>query len=39
MAIIIGIVALVIGLGGGFFIGRKKKPALASGTENTELSE
>ncbi len=35
MAIIIGIVALVIGLGGGFFIGRKKKPALASG-ENTD---
>ncbi len=36
MAIIIGIVALVIGLGGGFFIGRKKKPALASGADNTD---
>ena len=36
MAIIIGIVALVIGLGGGFFIGRKKKPALASGENKDE---
>ena len=36
MAIIIGIVALVIGLGGGFFIGRKKKPAVAGGADNND---
>ena len=36
MAIIIGIVALVIGLGGGFFIGRKKKPAPAESVKTDE---
>ena len=36
LAIIIGVAALVIGLGGGFLLGKiKKKPALASG-ENTD---
>ena len=39
MAIIIGIVALVIGLGGGFFIGRKKKPAVASIESKDEEEE
>ena len=37
LTIIIAIAALVIGLGGGFLLGKiKKKPALASGTDNTD---
>ena len=37
LAIITAIAGIVIGLGGGFFLGRKKKkPAVASGAENTD---
>ena len=36
MTIVVGVACAAVFGFGGFFLGRKKKPALASGSENTD---